>query len=63
MKSNTQHIQVIVVNTETFLTNEPYNQDKFESSFPGKYSIFTYTDDEKIVFLKKEDLDIKIIKY
>ena len=53
----------ITYGTETFLTNEPYNQDKFESSVPGKYSIFTYTDDEKIVFLKKEDLDIKIVKY
>ncbi len=53
----------ITYGTASSLIDEPYNQNKFESSVPGKYSIVSYTDDHKTVFLKKEDLDIKIVKY
>lgn len=49
--------------TGASLIDEPYYQDVFETSVPGKYSVMAYENDGKVTFLTYEELDIEIVKY
>lgn len=53
----------ITYGTGTSLIREPYAQDSFVTSVPGKYSVFRYAGQMENVYLTKEDIDIQIMKY
>lgn len=53
----------ITYGTGASLVNEPYYQDVFETSVPGKYSVITYNSDGTNRYFSLDELDIEIIKY
>ena len=53
----------VTFGTGASLKDEPYYQDIFETSVPGKYSVITYESDGTTRFLTYEELDIEIISY
>lgn len=53
----------ITYGTGTSMIDEPYYQNVFETSVPGKYSVCTYDVDGKMRNLSLEEIDIEIIKY
>lgn len=53
----------ITYGTGTSMIDEPYYQNVFETSVPGKYSVITYESDGTTRFLTREEIDIEIIKY
>lgn len=53
----------VTYGTGASLIDEPYYQDVFEASVPGKYSVITYESDGTIRYLDFDELDIEIIQY
>ena len=53
----------ITYGTGASLIDEPYYQDVFETSVPGKYSVIAYEPDGTTRYLTYDELDIEIVKY
>ena len=62
-KSNVEGVFHITYGTGASLTDEPYYQDVFETSVPGKYSVITYDSEGTKRYLSFDELDIEIIRY
>lgn len=52
----------VTYGTATDLVEEPFYQDKFETSVPGKYAVLGYKDG-KLVQLSNDDIQIDIFEY
>lgn len=52
----------VTYGTATSFVEEPFYQDKFETSVPGKYAVLAY-DGGQLVQLTKDDIKIDIFKY
>ena len=52
----------VTYGTATYFVEEPFYQDKFETSVPGKYAVLGYKDG-KLVQLSKDDIQIDIFEY
>ena len=53
----------VTYGTVTNLIEQPFYQDKFETSVPGKYAVIGYNTEGETVVLSKEELDLQIIRY
>jgi hypothetical protein len=67
-RNKNSHINVkgvfhITFGTGTSLNDEPYYQDVFETSVPGKYSVITCEADGTTRYLTFDELDIEIVRY
>ena len=60
---NVKGVFNITFGTGASLIDEPYYQDVFETSVPGKYSVITYEADGTNRYLAFDELDIEIIRY
>lgn len=52
----------VTYGTATYFVEEPYYQDKFETSVPGKYAVLGYKDGRLVQF-SKDDIHVDIFKY
>lgn len=53
----------ITYGTGAALVREPYSQDFFETSVPGKYSVCRFDSAGEPIYFTEEDIDIEIVKY
>lgn len=60
---NVEGVFNVTFGTGASLIDEPYYQDVFETSVPGKYSVITYEPDGTTRYLAFDELDIEIIPY
>ncbi len=61
--TNVKGVFNITYGTGASLIDEPYYQDVFETSVPGKYSVTAYDRDGAVRFLSYEEIDLEIIQY
>lgn len=60
---NVKGVFNVTYGTGASLIDEPYYQDAFETSVPGKYSVIAYEPDGTTRYLTYDELDIEIVKY
>ena len=60
---NVRGVFNITYGTGASFVDEPYYQDVFETSVPGKYSVITYESDGTTRYLTYDELNIDIVKY
>ncbi len=58
---NVKGVFNVTFGTGTSLMDEPYYQNVFETSVPGKYSVIYYDDSGTTTFLSRDEIDIEIL--
>lgn len=53
----------VTYGTGSYFVEEPFYQEKFETSIPGKYAVLGYENDGKIRSLTAEEIKVDIFKY